>query len=84
MGGVVETVSSLLFGKDEQPAIEIPEAKIPAVPAPNRREDTGANIVVGADAAKNQRVSGRKSGSGGSGTSGGDVLGGLGRGGLSI
>lgn len=82
MGGVVETVSDLLFGK-EPPAPEIPEAKEPAVPAPNRREDTGAKIVVGSDAAKDARVSGRSSGSGAS-RSGGDVLGGLGRGGLSI
>lgn len=81
MGGVVEKVSEVLFGK--APEVDIPEPKIPAAPAPSRREDTGANIVVGADAAKNKRVSGRKSGSSSS-SSGGDVLGGLGRGGLSI
>jgi hypothetical protein len=83
MGGVVKAISGFLFGADEPKAVEIPEPTIPAVPAPNRREDTGANIVVGSDAGKNKRVSGRKSGSG-SGSSGGDVLGGLGRGGLSI
>lgn len=82
MSGVVESVSNLLFGKDESAAVEIPEPKIPAAPAPSRREDTGANVVVGADASKNQRVSGRTSGS--SSSSSGDVLGGLGRGGLSI
>jgi len=80
MGGVVETVSDVLFGK--APDVTVPEAKIPAISAPNRREDSGANIVVGADASKNKRVSGR--GSVSSSSSGGDVLGGLGRGGLSI
>ena len=81
MSGVVSKVSDLLFGRPEQP--EIPEVEVPAVPAPSRREDTGANIVVGSDASKNKRVSGRKSGSGSS-SAGGDVLGGLGQGGLSI
>jgi len=74
-----------LFGGDapSAPAVVIPPAEIPAVPAPTRREDTGAKIVVGKDASKNKRVSGRKSGTG-STSSRGDALGSLGRGGLSI
>lgn len=81
MGGVADAVSGLLFGRPKQP--NIPEAEAPATPAPSRREDTGAKIVVGSDAVKDNRVSGRKSKSGSS-SSGGDVLGGLGRGGLNI
>ena len=81
MGGVGELISDTLFGRPEQP--DIPEAKAPAPPAPSRREDTGAKIVVGADAVKDARVSGRKS-SKSSTKSGGDVLGNLGSGGLSI
>jgi len=81
MGKTLGKVTDVLFGRPEQPDIPTPE--VPAVPAPNRREDTGAKVVVGADAVKDNRVSGRKSGSGSS-QSGGDVLGGLGRGGLSI
>ena len=79
---IFSSISSLL-GMKPQKAPDLPEAKIPAVPAPSRRTDTGANVVVGADAAKNKRVSGRKSSSGTS-SSGGDILGGLGGGGLSI
>jgi len=58
----------------------MPKAEIPAAPAPVRRTDTGASIVVGASDVKNQRVSGsRTAGSAGS------TLSGLGRGaGLSI
>lgn len=82
MGKIVSSVGEMLMGKTPaQPDIPTPE--IPAAPAPSRRDDTGASVVIGSDAAnKNARVSGKKSttGSGGSG----DVLGGLGRGGLSI
>ncbi len=80
MGDVISKVSETLFGRTEQP--DIPEVEIPAAPAPSRREDTGASIVVGSDASKDARVSGRSSGS--SSSSGGDVLGSLGKGGLSI
>lgn len=75
MSKVAETVSGLLFGRPEQP--EIPEAKVPAAPAPSRRQDTGAQVTLGADAGKNARVSGNGRGSG-------DVLGSLGRSSLSI
>lgn len=71
------------FKQPKQPAVEIPKVETPAVPAPSRREDTGANIVVGSDAAKDKRVSGRGSGSGTS-SSGGSALGNLGRSGISI
>ena len=53
-----------------------------AVTAPNRREDTGANVFIG-DAAKNARVSGRST-STSSSTSSGDIFGNLGKAGLSL
>ena len=74
---IFKSVSSLLgLSPDKAPAL--PAVKTPAVPAPSRRVDTGATIVVGSDASKNKRVSGRSSGSSGSS---GDILGGLGKGG---
>jgi len=82
IGGLFETVGSILgFGKKpEMPSI--PAAKIPAAPASAIKQDTGAQVVLGTADTKNQRVSGRtrKSATGGSG----DVLGGLGRSGLNI
>lgn len=72
----IDLVKSL-FSRPEQP--DIPEPVIPAAPAPNRKEDTGAKVVVGADASKDRRASG--GGRGGRPTTGGDVLGGLGAGG---
>lgn len=81
MSKVLESVSDALFGRPEQPDIPVPE--IPAAPAPSTRTDTGANVVVGADKVQDKRVSGGSSTSTGS-SSGGDVLGGLGKGGLSI
>lgn len=75
-------VSDLLMGGAKEP--KIPEAKMPAQAAPRTREDTGADVIIGADSGKNARVSGRRSGQGGSSSGGGDVLGGLGQGGLSI
>jgi hypothetical protein len=80
MGSLAETVSDVLFGRPEQP--DIPEAEIPAAPAPSTREDTGANIIVGSDKSKDRRVSGGVNSS--SSQSGADVLSGLGKGGLSI
>lgn len=83
MSGVIEKVSELAFGRVDQP--ELPETKLPnpAADAPERRADTGATVVVGADASKDKRVSGKKSGTGSS-SKGGDVLGNLGGGGLGI
>lgn len=63
-------------------APKIPEPVVPAAPAPMSRTDTGANIVVGADKGKDSRVSGGKGSSKTKTT--GDVLGNLGRSGLSI
>jgi hypothetical protein len=82
MGGIAESISSFLLGPKDSGAPDIPEPAIPAAPAPKKREDSGAEIVVGADAVKDQRASGK--GSSSSSSSGGDVLGGLGKGGLSI
>ena len=81
MGDIVGSVTDILFGKPpEQP--DLPKVEIPAAPAPNRREDTGANVVVGSDAGA--RVSGRGTGTGTKRTLK-DVIGGLGSGGgLSI
>lgn len=73
-------VAKALFGGGEP---DIPEAEVPAAPAPNKKEDTGAKVIVGADAVKDKRASG--GGTTSSTTTSGDVLGGLGKGGgLSI
>lgn len=59
----------------------IPET--PAAPASAARTTTGSDVVVGTSATKDNRVSGRRAGRGGSTV--GSPLGGLGRGGgLSI
>ena len=71
---VVGGVAGILLGKPKSPAPP-PPPEVPAPPAPTRRQDTGAQIVLGSSSSKNQRVSGR-----GSGRSGGDSLGSLGRG----
>lgn len=66
-GGILSPITDLLFGRPEQPKVpEIPEPAVPAAPAPSRKQDTGAIVKTGADAAndiRNQRVSGRTSGS---------------------
>ena len=79
MGGAVDLVKSI-FETPEQP--DIPEPEIPAQPAAATREDTGAKVSVGTTASKNARVSG--GGKSGATSGSGDVLGGLGRGGISI
>lgn len=62
---------------------ELPSPTVPAPPAPTANVDTGANISIGTSAdIKNQRISGRSSK--GSSSRVADILGGLGRGGLSI
>lgn len=72
IGSILNPVTDLLFGRPEQPEMpKIPEVETPAAPAPSRKQDTGAIVKTGADAAqdvKNQRVSGRTSGSSGSST----------------
>jgi len=76
LGGVANMLG---LGAPKMPAI--PAAKVPAPPAPTRRTDTGASIIVGSDDVKNQRVSGTRKTT----SRAGDVLGGLGRGsGISI
>lgn len=83
-GGLAVGMGSLaMTATQKMPSVSIPKAEVPAVAAPGNRTDTGASVSVGTSAEdiKNQRVSGgtRKSTS-----SSGDVLGGLGRSGLSI
>lgn len=80
MGGVTELVGNLLFGVDKPKAP--PPPKIPAAPAPEARQDTGALVVTGDQ--RNERVSSSKKKSGGTPASGGDILGGLGKGGLNV
>lgn len=64
------------------PDVSIPDAVIPAAPAPMTRTDTGANIIVGSDAVRDARVSGSRTSSSRRAT---DPLGGLGIGaGLNI
>lgn len=73
-----------LLSPPKPPPYIIPKAEVPAPPAPVRRDDTGASIILGTDAVKNQRVSGSSRAKLlNAGSS--DALGGLGRGsGLSI
>ena len=80
--GAAGTAYQMSQGAPKTPAI--PKAEVPAVAAPGYRTDTGASVSIGtgAEDIKNQRVSGRSRKS--SSSSGGDVLGGLGRSGLSI
>lgn len=80
-GGILSPITDLLFGRPEQPEMpKIPDPVVPAAPAPSRKQDTGAVVKTGADAAadvKNRRVSGSSSGSGRS--SAANSLGTLGR-----
>lgn len=81
--GIVSLVTDALgMGKQKAPEINIPEAVVPAQPAPTRRETAGADVVLGTDSIKNQRVSGGGKTAKKKGT---NVLGGLGGGsGLNI
>lgn len=79
--GLIPTNKQLAAQVPKIPAPKVPEP--PAPPASAARTDTGANVAIGTSSdIKNQRVSGRSSGRSGFRT--GDILGGLGRGGLSI
>lgn len=77
----VSPVASLLLSPKPK-APKAPEVVAPAPPAPARRDNTGANLRIGADAAdsvRNRRTSGRKT------RTSTNVLGGLGgRSGLNI
>lgn len=53
-----------------------------ALAAPTRRQDTGANVVLGADA-RDTRASGKRT-SGGTSATTGDIFGNLGKAGLSL
>lgn len=54
---IVSPIAGLL-GALSPKAPKMPKAEVPAAPAPTRRTDTGASVVIGSDAVKNQRVSG--------------------------
>lgn len=57
---------------------KLPAPVIPAPPAPEARQDTGAIIKIGTDSVANERVSGNGSRGGGSRTAP-SALGGLGK-----
>ena len=80
--GIASSVRALTAKSSKAAEVNVPTAEAPASPAPVRRQDTGANITVGADSVKNQRVSGGGTKRRSNTT---DFLGGLGAGsGLSI
>lgn len=59
-------------------AVKIPEAQIPAAPAPTRREDAGAEVTLGTTLGS-QRLSGKTTAAASAPSSASyDVLGGLG------
>lgn len=64
-GGILSPITDILFGKAESPSMpDIPDPVVPAAPAPSRKQDTGAIVKTGADAAediRNQRASGKRS-----------------------
>lgn len=72
-GGVLDTI----LGVQDAPAA--PVAEVPAAPAPERRQDTGAQVRIGdaGDDYRNRRTSGASS-------TAKSPLGGLGRSGLNI
>lgn len=79
--GLIPTNKQLEAAKPVIPPVEFPNPPAPVASA--ARTTAGAEVVVGSSAAtKDGRVSGRRAGS--ARGSGGNVLGGLGRGGLSI
>lgn len=79
---ITKSITGLLgLSAPKAPAVIIPEAQIPAPPAPTAITDTGASVSVGTSVVKDQRVSGRTSGTT---RSSGNFLAGLGRSGLNI
>jgi hypothetical protein len=80
-GGLLGTLSGLLFGKPKAP--EMPKIEAPAPPAPSRKTDTGAIVRIGDTSTATDRLSGNATGTGVQRRTG-SVLGNLGRGGLSI
>ena len=77
----MDTIDAFLGKKPKQQPL--PEAVIPAAPAPDAKVDAGAKVVIGTDA-KDKRNSGTKTTGTGTSTGSANVLGNLGRGGLSI
>lgn len=85
VGKIFKTVTNFLGLTGDAPKINIPEAEIPPIPAPNAITDTGASLVTGSETIGNQRVSGRSQARRRrTGTPQADILGGLGSAGLRI
>lgn len=79
---ILSPVLGALGLNSKAPEIKMPEAQIPAPPAPVAPTDTGASVSIGTSAdIKNQRVSGRSTGRS---TGGNNFLAGLGRGGSGL
>lgn len=86
IGGIASAASSLGVFGGGQKSPTMPAIVAPAQAATTNRNDTGGQVVVGADAVKNQRVSGNATAGGtqARSTSTTDILGGLGAGGINI
>ena len=86
VGAGVSVAGALgVFGGNKAPTLPTPQ--LPAQAATTSRNDTGSQIVVGADSVRNQRVSGGSNTNGGTqaqSTNVNDILGGLGAGGINI
>lgn len=59
-GGILGGLTGLLFGKQENKAVDLPEPAPPAPPAPSRKQDTGALVKVGETGAADERLSGKR------------------------
>lgn len=68
----------------QAPPVPAAAAPTPAAAAPTARRDTGATVVIGADAVKNKRLSGNTTKKKNTTPTSIDVLGGLGGGGLNL
>lgn len=81
--GISAAVSAIGIGVQAMtPSPKMPQAVVPAAAASGAREDTGAQVKLGVNDVKDSRVSGVRKNT--TSSSSVDVLGGLGRGGLSV
>ena len=56
-GGILGSITELLFGKTKNPTVSIPVPEVAAPPAPVVKQDTGAIIQTGAPDPADDRVS---------------------------